>query len=152
MSDKYVICGFSGVGKSTAEQLHNNVVDFESSAYSHFFNDNHLIGEKNPNFPRNYVDALCELMDKGRENVFLLSCHEEVRKELTDRGIDYVIVMPTYEQKNDYLKRWLNRGSSIGFIKMMDERWDEMHCSCESDSAPKIYLGDYEFIDYVLPR
>lgn len=30
----YIICGFSGVGKSTAEQKAKNVFDFESSGYS----------------------------------------------------------------------------------------------------------------------
>lgn len=151
MDNVYVICGFSGVGKSTAEQKSKNVVDFESSAYSHFFDDNHLMCEKNPNFPRNYIDALCESIDKGRENVYLISCHEEVRKELTNRGINYIIVMPSADQKNDYLKRWLTRGSSVEFIAMMDERWEEMHRSCESDNSPKIYLDSYEYISDVLP-
>lgn len=151
MSSNYVICGFSGVGKSTAEQKHKNVVDFESSAYSHFFDTEHIIGEKNPEFPRNYIDALCELMDEGRENIYLISCHEEVRKELADRGIDYIIVLPTYDQKNEYLKRWLRRGSSIEFVTMMNKRWDSMFISCEKDNSTKIFLDSGEYIDDVLP-
>ena len=150
MSGKYVICGFSGVGKSTAEQKHNNVVDFESSGCSHFFNTKNM-GEKNPAFPRKYVDALCDLMDKGRENIFLLSCHKEVREELKLRGIDYIIVLPTIEQKNEYLKRWLKRGSSVEFIQMMSDKWLSMYVSCEEDKAPKIYLNEGEYIDDVLP-
>ena len=150
MSYKYVICGFSGVGKSTAEQKHNSVIDFESSGYSHFF-DTKKMGEKNPTFPRNYIDALCSLIDKGKENIFLLSCHEEVRKELKSRGIDYIIVLPTKDQKNEYIKRWLKRGSSLEFIEMMDNKWLSMHASCEEDSATKIYLSEGEYIDDVLP-
>jgi hypothetical protein len=151
MKDKYIICGFSGVGKSTAEQKHNNVVDFESSAFSHFF-DPQKMGEKNPEFPRNYIDALCELVDKGKGSIYLLSCHQEVRDELKARGIDYIIVMPSADQKNEYLKRWLKRGSSVEFIKMMREKWLPMICSCQNDEAPKIFLGENEYIDDVLPR
>lgn len=150
MENVYVICGYSGVGKSTAEQKHNNVVDFESSAFSHCF-DLEKMGERNPLFPRNYIDALCEMADENRKNVFLLSCHEEVRDELTKRGIGYVIVLPTINQKNEYLKRWLKRGSSIEFIQLMSDKWDDMHESCERDTAPKIYLDSDEYIDDVLP-
>ena len=150
MKDKYIICGFSGVGKSTAEQKHKNVVDFESSAFSHFF-DPDKMGEKNPEFPRNYIDALCKLADNGKETTYLLSCHEEVRNELKARGIDYIIVMPTIDQENEYLKRWLKRGSSINFIKMMHSKWLSMHLSCDKDKAPKIYLKEDEYIDDVLP-
>ena len=150
MNNKYVICGFSGVGKSTAEQKHNNVVDFESSGYSHFF-DIKKMGQKNTAFPRNYIDALCEMMDKGKEDIYLISCHEEVREELKARGIDYIIVLPTLDQRNEYNKRWLKRGSSAEFIKMMNEKWLQMHVSCEEDKAPKIYLSEGEYIDDVLP-
>lgn len=150
--NKFIICGFSGVGKSTAEQKHNNVVDFESSAYSHNFDGNYLKSEKNPNFPRNYIDALCEAIDSDKGDVFLISCHEEVRQELKERGLDYIIVMPTDDQENEYLKRWLKRGSSIEFINMMHEKWLSMHKSCNDDKVPKIYLNEKEYIDDVLPR
>ena len=59
--------------------------------------------------------------------------------------------MPEPNLKGEYIRRWLKRGSSVEFIKMMSERWDEMCRSCESDDAPKIYLSDYEYIDDVLP-
>ena len=146
----YVICGYSGVGKSTAEQKHNNVVDLESSQYSHFFDADRMY-QKNPEFPRNYIDALCKLADKGGKNIFLLSCHQEVRDELKARGIDYVIVAPRPEQRNEYLKRWLKRGDTMEFIKGMDNRWDEMQLSCLKDGMPIIYLNEDEYIDDVLP-
>ena len=75
-----------------------------------------------------------------------MSCHKEVREELKNRGIDYIIVLPTIEQKNEYLKRWLKRGSTIDFIKSMNDRWEDMIKSCEEDEAPKIYLSSGEYI------
>ena len=139
MSKEFVICGFSGIGKSTAEQKHRSIIDFESSGWSHIW-DNGLEVGKNPSFPMNYIDKLCEMIDNDEATFYLLSCHKEVREELKNRGIDYIIVLPTAEQKNEYLKRWLRRGSSVEFIKLMNDRWEDMIKSCEEDDAPKIYL------------
>lgn len=145
-----VICGFSGVGKSTAEQKSRTVFDMESSGFSHNI-VNGCFADKNPAFPANYIDHLEYLMEQhGKQSVFLLSCHKEVREELQSRGIPYIIVMPYPHLKNEYLKRWLMRGSDIEFIEAMSERWDEMIESCENDSAPKIYLDKGEYISDLL--
>ena len=151
MNGHYVICGFSGVGKSTAEQLHKNVYDFESSAYSHKWSPD-CFSEKNEEFPKNYIDDLEKHMGEHSNAVYLLSCHQEVRDELKARGIDYIIVMPRLEQRDEYLKRWLRRGSSVEFIKMMSARWLAMVSSCEKDMSPKIYLAEDEYINDVLPK
>ena len=144
----YIICGFSGVGKSTAEQKAKNIIDFESSGYSHDWEK----GVINNNFPKNYIDAVIDHMTNHHNCIYLLSCHEVVRKELKDRDFEYIIVMPTYWQRNEYMKRWLKRGSSDTFMRSMYDRWNEMIESCEKDSSPKIYLGENEYIFDILPR
>lgn len=144
-----VVCGFSGVGKTTAEQKKKNIFDFESSIYSHIWLDGELQPDKT--FPKNYIDAVLNRCSEYTGEIYLLSCHQEVRDELKRRGVGYIIIMPTLDQKNEYLKRWLQRGSSIGFIKSMEERWEEMIKSCENDDAPKIYLKENEHIIDVLP-
>lgn len=144
-----VICGFSGVGKSTADCKSKDVFDFESSAFSHRWDAGH-VGEKIAEFPVNYVDAICEHMDNHHNATYLLSCHQEVRDELKRRGIDYIIVMPDLVHKSEYIKRWLRRGSSMDFICSMNKRWLTMIQSCERDSAPKIYLKESEYISDVL--
>ena len=144
-----IICGFSGIGKSTAEQKNRRILDFESSGYSNIF-ENGLRVRRNEDFPKNYIDKLEELINVDEADYYLLSCHEEVRNELKARNIDYLIVLPTIEQRNEYLKRWLRRGSSVGFIKSMNERWEYMIKSCKEDEAPKIYLSDGEYISNLI--
>lgn len=144
-----VICGFSGIGKTTAEQKHRNIIDMESSAFSRCWK-NGIDEGKNPKFPTNYIDRLAELIDNGEATYYLLSCHKDVREELKRRGIDYIIVLPTIDQKNEYLKRWLKRGSPIEFIKSMNDRWEDMIKSCEEDDAPKIYLSSGEYISELI--
>lgn len=150
INGNYVICGFSGVGKSTADAKSKHIFDFESSGFSHKWDAEHF-SEKNEEFPVNYIDAIEEHMKGHSGAVYLLSCHEEVRRELRDRDIDYIIVMPTEPQKNEYIKRWLRRGSSIDFIMSMSERWREMIQSCRMDGAPVIFLNEDEHISDVLP-
>jgi hypothetical protein len=128
-----------------------NVIDFESSIYSYDW-ENGVRGVRNNNFPKNYIDAVVDHMSAHHNYIYLLSCHEEVRKELKDRGFEYIIVMPTHWQRNEYMKRWLKRGSSDTFVRSMYDGWYEMIESCEKDSSPKIYLGENEYIFDVLPR
>ena len=144
-----IICGFSGIGKTTAEQKHRQILDMESSGYSNVF-ENGFVVSRNKDFPKNYIDKLEELIKNDEAYYYLLSCHEEVRNELKARSWQYIIVLPTIEQKNEYLKRWLKRGSPIEFIKSMNDRWEDMIKSCEEDEAPKIYLDEHEYLSDIL--
>ena len=144
-----IICGFSGIGKSTAEQKSRRILDFESSGYSNIF-ENGFVVSRNKDFPKNYIDKLEELMKNDEAHYYLLSCHEDVRNELKARGLKYIIVLPHMEYKNEYLKRWLKRGSDIDFITQMDKRWEVMINSCVKDTAPKIYLEEHEYLSDIL--
>lgn len=144
-----IICGFSGIGKSTAEQKNRRILDFESSGYSNIFENGFRVG-RNKDFPKNYIDRLEKLIENNEADYYLLSCHEEVRNELKARGLKYIIVLPYRECKNEYKKRWLKRGSDIDFITKMDKRWDEMIDSCVKDLAPKIYLDEHEYLSDIL--
>lgn len=149
MCNQMIICGFSGIGKSTAAQKSRLVLDFESSGWSHLHTD----GEErplNPAFPMNYINKLRELIAYDEARYYLLSCHQEVRAELQRQHIPYIIVAPKRECKNAYLKRWLKRGSAAKFIKSMSDKWDEMIDSCEKDPAPVIWLDEHEYISDLL--
>ena len=144
-----IICGFSGIGKSTAEQKNRKILDFESSGYSNIF-ENGFIVSRNKDFPKNYIDKLEDLIKNDESYYYLLSCHEDVRNELKARGLKYMIVLPYRECKNEYIKRWLKRGSDIDFITTMNERWDAMIDSCAIDTVPKIYLDEHEYLSDIL--
>lgn len=144
-----IICGFSGIGKSTAEQKNRRILDFESSGYSNIFENGFRVS-RNKDFPKNYINKLEELIKNDEADYYLLSCHQEVRDELKARGLKYIIILPYRECKNEYKKRWLKRGSDIDFITKMDKRWDEMIDSCAKDSAIKIYLDEHEYLSDML--
>ena len=142
---KTIICGFSGIGKSTVAKNQSNVLDFESSVFSHKLN-----GETNSDFPDNYVDELMKVMSDEKYDYYLVSCHKSVRDELKARGLKYMIILPYRDYENEYIKRWVRRGSDIDFITKMSERWDAMIDSCVTDAVPKIYLDEHEYLSDIL--
>lgn len=144
-----IICGFSGIGKSTAEQKNRRILDFESSGYSNTFENGFRVS-RNKDFPKNYIDKLEELIKNDEADYYLLSCHEEVRNELKARGLKYIIVLPYAECRNEYIKRWFRRGSDIDFITKMNKRWNEMISSCTRETVPKIYLDEHEYLSDIL--
>ena len=142
---KTIICGWSGIGKSTVAKNQSNVLDFESSVFSHKLN-----GETNSDFPDNYVDELMKVMSDKKYDYYLVSCHKSVRDELKARGLKYMIILPYRDCENEYMKRWVRRGSDIDFITKMSERWDAMIDSCVKDTVPKIYLDEHEYLSDIL--
>lgn len=171
-NNKIIICGFSGIGKTVAQdhcdteiklrnalnkyndkelETNKRIIDLESSGWSRLYEDDIYIG-RNPKFPNNYINDLISMIVTDVGDIFLLSCHQEVRDELKARGLKYIIVLPyrDKELKNEYKKRWLKRGSDIDFITKMNEHWDEMIDSCVNDEAPKIYLDKNEYLSDIL--
>lgn len=131
-----VISGFPGVGKSTAfkslKEHGIKVLDSDSSTFD------------KAHFPDNYLKHIEDRLNEGY--VLLISSHEEVRKGLEKRGIDYTLVYPEAEAKEEYLQRYRERGSPDAFVEMMDKKWEEFIMSCEESGAKthvRLYEGVY---------
>jgi adenylate kinase family enzyme len=151
--DSLIICGFPGVGKTTAAANRSDIEDAESSAF-HWLWDA-ATGERNPNpkFPENYVDYLVrQLASHEPPFVILASCHETVRKELARRKLPYLIVAPEEDAKDEYLARYLRRGDPLEFIRMMDVNWREFMTSVWLDKATDIRLRPGQVLADILPR
>jgi hypothetical protein len=142
MKKAIIICGFPGVGKTTVANNRRNILDAESSAFSWIFNPKETDARKrNPAFPHNYVAFLLE--NAGEYDYILSSSHSAVRDDLKAVGAPYIIVAPRRELKNEYLVRYLRRGSDIEFIELLNEKWDEFLTDIENDGAPVIWLDSY---------
>ena len=144
-----VICGFPGIGKSAAEMAGKIAIDMESTSYHFIFDENGR--SENPKWPGNYVDVVEEMARNGTESYVLVSTHKEVRDELTMRGIGYVIVMPQWNLKDEYLARYLYRGSPACFISEMSDNWERDMKSLSDDDAPVIMLTSGMYLTDILP-
>lgn len=92
-----VICGFPGLGKSSAAGKH--IADLDSADFM------------GPNRWEDYERAIKEQI--GKVNYILVSCHPETRAILKNLGIHYYIAYPDRSLKEEYLERYRKRGDSI---------------------------------------
>ena len=147
-----IICGFPGVGKSTAAANRTDIVDAESSAFSHPFNPE--TGEREPNkdFPKNYVEHLKKLASVlGGYQFVLASCHKEVRDELEAQGVPFIAVILHVYCMDEYLKRYLKRGDSVQFIENIYNNWTNWIVEIE-DTCTTIHLEEGENLSDILPK
>ena len=96
-----IVCGFPGVGKTTAEAKSRCVEDIESSGFQFHFDP-----QKGQIPVNNWVEKYVDFIEQRAEDFagcLLVSCHKEVRDELRKRGIPFVVVVPTEDAKDNYI-------------------------------------------------
>jgi broad-specificity NMP kinase len=131
MGNNYIIAGFPGVGK-TASADRKNVHDEESSAFKWTMDYYEFPAKrvKNEQWPKNYIDHIVLEDSIHSGDVILTSTHTEVLKGLLEHT-NVIAVIPTEDQENEYLQRYLRRGSPAEFIRLMSEKWREFLQSVE---------------------
>lgn len=136
-----VICGFPGVGKTTLFQMLKEkgfpIVDSDSSQFDKKF------------FPQNYIEHIKQQL--ANNQWVLCSTHKEVRIALQAAGIGYAIACPAYRHlKDEYIQRYIKRGSPEAFVKLMEFKWDEFFDDVTNDSyGLHIGLGGGEFLERI---
>ena len=140
MNKTYIIAGFPGVGKSWLKNKYGDKISDSDS--SQFPKDE---------FPQNYINHIKSLI--GNKIVILVSTHKEVLQELENNNIDYILVYPNRELKDEYLERYKQRGSPEGFINLLNNKWDEFHNDLENTKPFKrIVLNKGEFLKDILNK
>lgn len=153
-----IICGFPGVGKSTAAELCRSALDLESTSF-HFRYDNTEVNAKapqglfkeNPNWVSDYVDEIEKAANDPQYNFILVSTHKKVREEMQYRGVPYIIVTPLIKLKDEYLAKYVRRGDSYKFIKTLHDKWEKWIEDFVHDDMPIIHLESDENISKLLP-
>lgn len=116
----YYFCGFPGVGKSTAAGDRESVIDLETTPFHLDENGNEV-----KDWVKKYFESIDDIEQKKTNKTVLLSTHKFVIMGMRVREIPFVVVAPEREAKNDYLIRYIRRGSPIAFVLKMNEKWDE---------------------------
>lgn len=114
------IAGFPGVGKTRfAATTMLNVYDVDSSEYSKLPN-----GQNNPRFIQDYFNHLTDI---GRDDdaLILTSTHKDVLLELKNREMDYYVVIPEEGLLDEYISRYMERGSSQQLIHLISTNWHD---------------------------
>lgn len=114
--------------KRTAEELEleRKAWDFEKHMLPGSWRVNQikdeLIKVRNPDFPNNYIEHINANI--GKADYIFVSTHEEVRKALTDAGIDFTIVFPDQSLKAEWVGRCFLRGSGEQFCSLIANNWE----------------------------
>jgi hypothetical protein len=132
MSKGRIICGFAGIGKSTMAKKRANVVDLESTPFQRDW--------------QTYARVANHMKNNGY--TVLVSCHNELRTQLHNDGIEYDVVLPNLEQKEVFMNRYANRGNTGAFIKLLDENWADFCKELPWEIALRI---NTEFLDDIIP-
>lgn len=137
-----VIAGFPATGKS----YFKGYVEGSCYAPQGYCEDSDSSHFPKDNFPDNYIKHIKDLINKGTDIIFV-STHKEVRESLVKEGIDFYLVYPKRDLKQEYLKRYKERGSSEAFIKLMDDNWDVFLSQLENQkNCTHIVLDSNEFM------
>lgn len=141
-----LICGFPGTGKTYFQGY------LEGSCYAPrgYCEDSDSSYFSKDNFPKNYIEHIKNLLYKGTEIIFI-STHKEVRDELVKQGLEFYLVYPKRELKDEYINRYEQRGSNENFINLMNNNWDLFITELENQkNCTHIVLESNEFMYNVI--
>ena len=130
-----LISAFPGTGKS--HLFKNNkelkILDSDSSTFD------------KDGFPNNYIEHIKENI--GKVDIICISSHKEVREALVDNDLMYILVYPNIELKEEYIKRYKERGNEQVFIDMIGEKWEEWITDVsKQEKCLKVELQKGEFL------
>ena len=134
-----IISGFSHIGKSYLIKNKNiNCIDFDTCYF-----------KKIDNWVNIYVE--CVLALKEKYDYVLITTYGEVLNELNKRNIEYYLVYPKRELKEEYRNRAIKRGSDKDFIEGFFSRWDTHIDDCiKNKNKNKIVLNENEYLNDVI--
>ena len=126
-----IISAFPGTGKSYFyNENKSTTIDSDSSEFSWVKDDQGKnTKERNPNFPQNYIEHIKENI--GKYEFIFVSSHKEVREALKDNCSFFYLIYPAINRKEEFIQRYIDRGSSNGFIKLIESNWHEWIKECE---------------------
>lgn len=150
--DTKIISAFPGCGKTYLFNKLNEdeiiCLDSDSSNFSWIYQSGNK--ERNQEFPYNYMKHIKENI--GKYKYIFVSSHDIVRKALNDNGIEFTLVYPDINIKNEYIQRYIDRGSDSNFIRLLEEKYDEWICECENDenTKNKVRLQKFQYLSDVI--
>lgn len=143
MKKTKLVLGFPGVGKSMYYMKKKGKIDVLDSDSSTFSKDG---------FPSNYIEHILENI--GTHDIIFISTHEVVRKALksidifSNENVEGVyLVYPDLSLKDEYIKRYKERGNNKQFIEVLDKMFDNWveELNNESNKFIKIKLNDSNY-------
>jgi len=140
-----IVSAFPGTGKTWFYMNNTEPLKVRDSDSSKF---------PKADFPANYIAYIKETMALEGEqavDIILVSSHKVVRDALVAEGLPFLLVYPTGGLKDEYISRFVERGSSAFFIELLTLNWDAWIKELdEQKNCSKYILASGEYIKDVL--
>lgn len=157
-----IIAGFSGVGKTHFCENTKNAIDFiiMPFKYSNFYEVSKNLSEDEDikaneelefvvAWDEYYYYALKDTCRKFPEQIIVIPTVVSILDKLKQDNIPVTVVYPNVADKEEYEKRYKNRGNSDTFMEIFLERWDEWIKAIQNHVSDKVielsaeqYLSD----------
>jgi hypothetical protein len=133
-----IYAAFCGTGKTyLCDQLGLKCIEFECWKY------------RTGDFPDNYIKEIKSQI--GRVDYIFISTDPVVLKTLYAQGINVKLVYPNLGLKKEYRQRFLDRGSPIEFIKMINKPWRQWITELQEQKyCEQIVLNKGEYLENIL--
>lgn len=155
-----IISAFSGAGKSYLAKQYTDIIDLEPMDYHWIYEDDlkRLDCEKrkrnqnrilNPAWTKNYIDDI--LLYDEEYNIVLISGDDHIVSLLDKQGILCYNIYPSVNQKQDYIKRYMERGNSKEYIDFWNENFEQIIIGKQIHMY-NIEMMDGEYLEDTLRR
>ncbi len=140
-----IISGFAGIGKTGLVEHDSfyegkKIFDLSSSYF-----------RKNEGWEKNYCDIV-ESISKEYDYIFI-SNHKQVVDEMLKRGLKFYIVYPMQNCRDEYVRRFIERGNSEEYITKFIKNWDRFISELDNvKSENKIKLRSGQYLSDVIGR
>ncbi|MGN0748503.1 MAG: hypothetical protein ACI4L1_02370 [Christensenellales bacterium] len=140
-----IISGFAGVGKTGLVEHASfyekkKIFDLSSSYF-----------RKNEGWEKIYCDIV-ESISKEYDYIFI-SNHKQVVDEMLKRGLKFYIVYPMRNCRDEYVRRFIERGNSEEYITKFIKNWDRFISELDNvKSENKIKLRSGQYLSDVIGR
>ena len=135
-----IISAFPGCGKSHLFRVAGEQIKILDSDSSKFDKDH---------FPANYIEHIKNNI--GKADIILVSSHKVVRDALVENGIDFTLVYPSKDIRDEYINRYISRGNTSAFVTLLNENWESWISECvNQEGFDKIELNENEYLSNVI--
>ena len=135
-----IIAAFCGTGKTyTCQGSAGRLIEFECWEYSN-----------RPGFPHSIVNDI--ISEYGTVDGIFISTNPMVLNALPSK-MDVVLIYPDLSLKDEYISRFVNRGSPDDFISMLSKYWKPWIVEAMAQPIERhIVLKSGKYIESVLPK
>ena len=127
-----IISAWICAGKTYMTNKYDNVTELPSGDYKYILTEEKkavknkeslksTVRAINPEWPKNYYDAIIEEEKNGKYDIILIAPCMPF-EEMRNYGIDFIMAYPEPSCKEDYMQRARNRGANEEFLKQPNEK------------------------------